>query len=177
MSEHKIVEMSHNRTFLYGLLVSCSVTFCSGCNSKPNTTAALLPGFSITNQIVNGKLQQVMQSTNGISFYFADSYFVVWLGTNSDMIVDFDPVSLRLKTVMEETSASENGPAQAVWDMNGDGVPEMRKIKGQTTNEIFYKGEWYAKQIEGTNLVISVDGKDVKVRYDERSGRWIDIAP
>ena len=120
-----------------------------GCARKEGSAAAKLPPFFITNTIAGGELRQVIQITNGVSLYLTASNICVWFTTNSDIVIAYDPVTLRPMKTLLTVPPFFGEPAQKVYDSNADGVPEMRRLDGERQSQIFYHGEWYPYRLEG----------------------------
>jgi hypothetical protein len=122
---------------------------------------------------VDGELRQVLEMTNGISFYFTKSNAVMWFCKDSDIVIKFDPKTQRPLSILLETPASADRPGQLIYDLNADGVPDVGEIKNASrTQQIFYRGEWYTREKEGTHTVITIDGKKQRVHFNGQ--RWID---
>lgn len=158
------MNMARGRVFNLALIVFGFLIV--GCKEDRQAQVRRLPDFHITNIVAGGQLRQVINVTNGISLYFTESNLVVWFCKDSDLILNYSAVDLRPESVMLEMPEVGAEPAQATWDINADGVPEFRRIRGQETNEILFRGEWYPKVYVGTNLYISVDGKAIKIGWD-----------
>jgi hypothetical protein len=163
--------------FRWNLFWSVSVAFYLllgvSCGFRTKETATKLPAFSITNEIAGGEFRQILQVTNGLALYFTRSDVVVWFGEGSAISVEFDPENLRPLKILLKTPASRDQPAASVLDINADGVPEIREVKGESRRQVLYRGEWYSRKKEGTYSVITVGGKDVEVEYDGK--RWEEL--
>lgn len=93
-----------------------------------------------------------------------------WFGkdSNSSIVIELDAKTQEPRNVLLKRPASGDQPVESVLDNNADGVPEIKMIEGQTRKQILYQGEWYAKQNQGSNSIITVDGNEIAVRYDGR---------
>jgi uncharacterized protein YneR len=147
--------------------------FVAGCGQK--STVTKLSPFSVTNKEVNGELMQVLEMTNGISFYFTESNVVVWFCKGSDTVIKYDPETLKPLTILLEIPPSGDRPGQSIFDLNADGIPDIMEVKETPkTRKIFYRGEWYTRNKEGTNIFITVNGKQQRVYFDGQ--RWVEIS-
>jgi hypothetical protein len=148
------------------------ILFITGC-SRQTSTVKRLPSFFVTNEVVNGELRQVLEATNGLSLYFTESYITVWFCKGSDTVIGFDPKTLKPQKILWEIPPSDNSPGQAIFDVNADGVPDIRKLKDVSeTRQIFFKGEWYTREMDGSHTVITIDGEKQRVYFDGQ--RWIE---
>ena len=117
--------------------------------------------------VVDGESVLAFKITNGISLFLFPTNLVVWFGKDSDIEVGFDPDSLKLQKILLGTPSSSNQLGQNVFDMNADGIPDVRDLKDASkTHQIFYHGEWYTKEKEGTRAFIIIDGKKQRVHFD-----------
>lgn len=68
------------------------------------------------------------------------------------------------------------GPRGAyIADVDGDGVPDKRDVKGEHKREVFYKGEFIESAVERGKRPIVVDGRKVPVSFTD--GRWTSTEP
>jgi len=148
------------------------VVFTIGC-SRQAATVKQLPSFIVTNDVVGGDLRQVLEVTNGLSLYFTESYITLWFTNGSDTVIGFDPKTLKPQKILWEIPPSDSRPGQAIFDVNADGIPDIRELKDASkTRQIFFKGEWYTREKDGSHTVISLDGEKQRVYFDGR--RWIE---
>jgi hypothetical protein len=79
-----------------------------------------------------------------------------------------------LQKILLGTPSSSNQLGQVVFDMNADGIPDIRELKDATkTRQIFYDGEWYTREKEGNHAFITVDGKRIRAHFDGQ--RWLEV--
>jgi hypothetical protein len=100
-----------------------------------------LPAFSLTNEVVGGQAKQVLQMTNGISLHFTSTNIVFWFAKDSTIAFDFDQVNRKPTRYMLQIPDSDNQPRQSILDINADGLPELRELKGQQKRQILFRGE------------------------------------
>jgi hypothetical protein len=154
-------------------LGALGVLLLAACQQKPEAKIVRLPRFSITNVVAGGELREIIQVTNGLSFYFTKSEVCVWFRKDSSVVVIFDPITMIPTKTSLETPLWSDGEGEEVFDVNADGVPDIRRVKGRS-EDIFYRGEWYPRHKAGTNTFILLNGQDVAVRFDGR--RWVERA-
>jgi hypothetical protein len=118
--------------------------------------------------MAGGEHRQVLEMTNGMSLYFTTSDVVIWFGEGSSIVVGFDPSTRKPLSTLLTRAASSEEPGASILDINADGVPEIRHVLGGSKKELLYRGEWHPKEKKGSNSVITVDGKQIEVRYDGR---------
>lgn len=157
------------------LFIFFEVLFGLSCaHAATNNIVKLLP-FSVTNRFAGGEFRQIIQITNNMTLYFTRSNIVIGFCAGGDTVIDFDPESRRPLSILLETPASSNQPAQSVLDINADGIPDIREIKdGTRTKQIFYHGEWFTNKTVGTHTFITIDGKEQRVHFDGQ--RWIIVS-
>jgi hypothetical protein len=131
--------------------------------------------FSATNIVLDdGSPALVLHGTNGLSVEMGERRVTMYFGLSNTITAWFDPDSRRLTKLLLETADSEHGRGQWVTDLNADGVPDMRRIKGQNGNELFFKGQWCRSEpAGGTNTLAIVEGKKVLLYYDRRG--WTEV--
>ena len=81
------------------LCTAISLLFIIGCSHEA-TTEEKLPSFVVTNRVVDGKLRQVIEVTNGLSLYFTTSYITVWFCEGAATVIGVDPKTLRPKGIL-----------------------------------------------------------------------------
>lgn len=156
------------RLILFGMLI----LIVAGC-SRREAAVEKLPAFFTTNDVVDGKLRQVLETTNGLSLYFTESYVVVWFGGGYDTVIGFDPKTIKPKRILWDIPASSSNLGEAVFDVNADGVPDVRELKNSSrTHQIFFRGEWYTRKTNDTQTIIMIDGKEQRVFFDGQ--RWVE---
>lgn len=163
------VQKHWNLFFVAGMAIANVLM--AGC-SRQVAKGENLPPFIVTNEVVDGQLRQVIEATNGLSLYFTKSYITVWFSKGYDTVIGFDPKTLKPKKVLWDMPPSDNHPGQEIFDVNADGVPDIRKLKDASkTRQIFYKGEWRTVKMEGSHTTITVDGKKLRVYFNGR--HWL----
>jgi len=161
---------------IYGAAV-LGILLMVGCDRQPNTATSIteLPPFSITNRFAGGELRQMIQITNGMTLCFTRSNIAVGFCPGAFTLISFDPETRKPLSVLLETPPSASQPAQSVLDLNADGIPDIRQVQdGSNTRQVFYRGEWYTSEAEGTNIVIVVNGKKWRMHFDGRC--WIEVS-
>ena len=168
-------QIKYSLDFLaYGVVVlGIMLMLMAGCGQQPKTATSvteLLP-FSVTNRFAGGEFRQIIQITNGMTLYFTRSNIVVGFCPGADTVIAFDPETRVPLSVLLETPPLASQPAQAVLDLNADGIPDIRQVQdGSNTRQVFYRGEWYTSEAEGTNIFIVVTTGSVKYFTLRRSG-------
>jgi hypothetical protein len=129
--------------------------------------------FAITNVVLDdGSVQWMVKYTNGISAEFSHHTVSMNFEPGSSLTASFDPQTKKLLKTFLERPATENGPGEYVRDLNADGIPDLRKSKGQSPAEVFYDGHWYpSKPGGGTNTLIMLQGQQVALYYDGSAWR------
>lgn len=150
-------------------LVLVAFILISGCGNKGNTGGS--GGFYLTNVLSNGELLQIFKSTSGLAIVPSESDVVISFGSNGMMTVFFDRATLKPSSTMLEVSGNAGVPRQTVADLNADGVPEIRQIKGSEVKQIYFKGRWYDSQESGTNYFITIEGAVMSCFFDGQA--WI----
>jgi len=168
----KIKHLGH--LYLNGC-AALAIFFSAGCDQRAKSPVAKLPHFSIRNEFAGGELRQVIDITNGVSHYFDPTNVVVWFGNGADIVVGIDPKLLKPSSILFEIPASSKQPRQSVLDINADGIPDVREIKDESgTQQVFYRGQWYTKEVHGSHPFITIDGKKQRVHFDGQ--QWIDVS-
>jgi hypothetical protein len=144
-----------------------------GCARK-STIITKLPPFSVKEKFAGGELRQVIQVTNGMSLYFTKSNVVVWFCEGNDTVLSFDSDTLVPSSILLEKAALGDQPGQSILDINADGIPDIREIKSKSLKQIFYRGDWYTREKEGTQTIITVDGNKRRVHFD--GSRWVEVS-
>ena len=160
------------KVIFISLCAACIFLFAS-CRRGSATATKSLP-YSVTNIIVDGESTLVFKMTNGISLFLTHSNLAAWFWKDSEIAIGFDPETLKLSNIFLNTSSSSNQLGQSVLDLNADGIPDIRELKDATkTRQIFFHGEWYTKEKEGTRAFITVDGRKIRVHFDGQ--RWLEV--
>lgn len=157
------------------LLLTCFFgTFLWGCDSQAPGIVRL-PKFSVTRENVGSVGREILEVENGLSLYFTHTNVVVWFGKKSDIVIAFDPTNLVPQNILFETPQIGEEPQRAVFDINADGVPDVRKSGDPPNTEVFFRGDWYPRKIEGTNVTVIFNERDTRLSFDGR--RWIAVEP
>jgi len=156
----------------FALCAACIFLFAS-CRRELTTTAKSFP-YSVTNIVIDGEPTLVLKITNGVSLFFTHSNLAVWFWKDSEIDIGFDPETLKLSKIFLDKSSSSNQFGQSVLDLNADGIPDIRDLKDATkTRQIFYRGEWYTGEKEGSQVFITFDGKKQRVCFNGQ--RWLEV--
>lgn len=165
-----------NRHNIWCFIVLSAMAFaCAACRPRQLAAPSSKP-FYITNAMVQGELTQVIKTTDEISIQMVGPTNIgMAIGADTVIVIDFDPKYKTLAGVFLRMPASSNEPAQSVWDMNGDGVPDYRELTGPTNlRQLFFQGEWYTRIKESGYSVISVNGQLKSVHFNGR--RWVEVS-
>jgi hypothetical protein len=100
----------------------------------------------------------VLKSTFGLKILPCRSDVHIQFGTNGNLHIFFNETTLKPEATRFETADSDGKPGYDIYDMNADGVPDLRQIHGEKSRQIYYLGKWYECPTEGTNVVITFDG-------------------
>jgi hypothetical protein len=132
----------------------------TACSRSPSTPKDTRSPFSFSHSVFSdGTSEWLVQSTNGTTVTFADRQLTVYFALNST-------ITKTVSTIVVETPDNGTTPGQWVTESPG-GIPIMRRVKGISGNQVFYKGEWHAsKPVGQTNCSISVEGKDTTLFFD-----------
>ena len=160
-----INESIMSRKFTLLVCFTVAALICSA-GDHSHTASTKLPFFSVTNEMAGGELRQVLSTTNGLSLYFTASDLVVWFGRDSAIVVEFDAATHKPLNILLKRPASGENPVESIFDINADGVPEIKKVHGGATNYLLYRGEWFATHAKGPNQVITADGRELEVHFD-----------
>ncbi len=115
----------------------------------------------------NGESEWVVQNTNGISVSIEQSKVTVYFALDSSFTVRCDSKTRSITNVILEKPGGSGAPGEYIFDFNGDGTPDERRIKTADRNELFYRGKWYPFKPIGTNIVsIDVDGSPLRMAFD-----------
>ena len=129
--------------------------------------------FSITN---------LSNSTNGQSYIIAFQGGKFWwtvqgdvlsmnAGLNQEATMRLDPTTGRVKSTTIELINSD-GKGCYFTDMNGDGIPDKKRISGEENSQVFYNGSFSPSFTDGTNRFIAHGGTNVAVRFNGK--QWVE---
>jgi len=145
--------------FVVLIFVNCST------NRKTNATCEGKL-FSLTNAVMDGQSVQVVKSTFGLGILPRRTDLTIRFGTNGSLNVSFNQTTLKPESILLRTAGSGNEPGQWVWDINADGMPDLRQIVGQESKQLYYMGKWYYYQVAGTNSIITFEGKAMTLFFN-----------
>ena len=151
--------MHRVRIILLGLILS---GFLEGCDNRKHThSSASQSPFVITNQALEDGLEQwLIECPNGIVVGFQENNISIYLDVDSALTVWFDPTNASMqKTLLER-------PDSYIRDLNADGTPDLKTYKTDSRKEVFFGGNWYPRELDGTNVLISVDGNRLQLEFD-----------
>lgn len=143
-----------------------------GCDSRnPEGQSSKLP-FTFTNLVTDAAKPPswVVMFTNSLSWTVEEKRMSMNFGLQGGVTIDLDPNAESVRKIVVELPASKDEPGQWIADVNGDGVPDTRKLKGSEGLQVFYRGDWLASEMEGTNRFVRLGGQKSKVIFLQR--RW-----
>jgi hypothetical protein len=152
--------VKHRGYLIFAIGVLLAVANCG------RRSARELGPFSIANEQAGGEYRQILKFTNGASLYFTEKDLVVWFGDGSSFVVGVDTNTGGPKSILLNRAAVGDKPAESIFDVNADGLPEIRHVRTGSKKELLYNGRWYPKENKGSNALIVIDGKEIEVRYD-----------
>ena len=142
-------------------------------NSKQTEMARFAREFSVTNITVTGKngapaVETIILRTNGVYFASLADQAAIHLGDKYAITIFFDPDSKRVSRIVQETSSDD----ASFWmiDINGDGLADLRRKMGETSQDILLDGKWIPSSGSGTNKTVSLGDKAIPVEFQD--GRW-----
>jgi len=163
--------------YLMSAIMALLATCLLGCGPSTKTSAlALQTPISMTNAVFpDGTSESIVQDTNGVSVCFKDHEVIVYFAIDSSISLSFDRHTRAVTNCILEKPTVGSVPGEYVFDFNGDGIPDTRRIKTDTENEVFYKGDWHRFRSLGNHKIISVsqDGKDVDLFFD--GNKWREV--
>jgi hypothetical protein len=115
--------------------------------------------FSLTNAVMDDQPVQVLKSTFGLRILPRKTDVNILFGTNASLMVSFNPNTLKPETILLTSLDSDGKPDQSVFDLNADGMPDMRFLKGTENRQLYYLGKWYTYLVSGTNNIITFEDK------------------
>jgi hypothetical protein len=121
--------------------VSFSLLGCKPISGIARTDAT---PFLITNAAsVAQDVEWMIQYTNGVCVTFGSNNVAITFGFNSSLSATYDSEMKTPTNIILETAAHGAEPGTWVIDLNGDGVPDKRRIKGRQGSQLFYNGDWH----------------------------------
>ncbi len=115
-----------------------------------------------------------------------DGYVVVYLGGKSWWTIDGEILSVNAGVDQEMTIRldKETGRAKSTTielfdgsgrhcyftDMNADGIPDKKRVAGESDYQIFYNGQFVSSFAEADSRSISINGTNLPVKFD--GTRW-----
>ena len=149
-------------------LLTCTtiVVLASACNQR-NSNSTGLSNISYTNiTFDDGSSGWVFQSTNGVSWVVEPKSLTLYFDLDHTLTVNFDQTGKRPRKIVLETPKSATNAGHWTVDLNADGIPDTRRIKGREGLDVFYLGRWHPSEPGPKSpRVIVLDEKQVPLWF------------
>ena len=147
------------------VLITFVLAGCRPLNEKQSTRDLSLVVTNVN--YPGGESAWVIQNTNGISVSMQNNKVVVYFAIDSSMTLECDSRTRAITNLILEKPARSGDPGEYIFDFNGDGIPDERRIKTAKGNELFYRGKWYRYKPIGTNIALAdVDGISLRMVFN-----------
>ncbi|HVY71377.1 MAG TPA: hypothetical protein VHH73_15700, partial [Verrucomicrobiae bacterium] len=122
------------------VLMAMSLLGCSKHVSKLGNQK--LSSLEVTNFVTeDGREQTIIAATNGVSFVMSPGEATTYIGLDQSLTLSFNTNSEQVTGFVLEIT-SPQGEKQWIADLNGDGIPDRRRIGGKAGFDVFYEGKW-----------------------------------
>lgn len=139
----------------------------ANCSTSRQAARRQKDYFVLTNAMVEGKSVQVVKSTFGLGIQPTASDVFIQFGTNGFLTVKYDPTNMVPRTILLETVDEMHRPKHSVYDLNADGIPEIRFSEDEEdARQVYYQGEWHDFRRDEDYLIITNKGKALKLFFD-----------
>lgn len=131
------------------------------------------PAFEATNLITSGGIfQTIIRFTNGVSIVHEADQIVLNVSNNYSASAFYHPTSMIVRRVVQEVR-HPNQPGFWFFDIDGNGMPDVRRTMGQDGRDILVDGVWVqVVNMNGSNWSANVNGDTREFTF--RDGVWID---
>jgi hypothetical protein len=128
--------------------------------------------FSITNTAAaQGGESYVVAYKNGVYWWSIDSNVLSMnIGVDGEVVARLDAATGHIKSTTVGLLNPE-GKRCYYTDMNGDGIPDKKRIGGEDGYQIFYNGDFVPSYTDGENRYVKIDGIQHRIKFN--GVRWV----
>jgi hypothetical protein len=87
------------------------------------------------------------------------------IGAYQGVTLFLDPTNDRIRTIVMELKSTNGSPGCYVTDLNGDGIPDQKQIKGTWERQIFYQGKFVTLMSTNDESCIMENGQLKPVHF------------
>jgi len=143
--------------------ITLSLGLVTGCQKRQEP-------YSVRQEVRDGVEHWIYQAPNGVTVMTTKDHVSVVLAIDRGLSFHVDPTNGLPSGLLLETLGSDGSAGQWVRDVDFDGIPDSRRLKGGG-RELFYRGRWYPYKPLGNSVAIDLDGVVAGLRFD--GSAWI----
>jgi hypothetical protein len=152
------------------------ITTLIACRQQ-SKNASKSDSFYLTNAFMDGKKVQILKCPSGIGILPTKTNVTIRFGDRAWLSVTYNKDTLKPQAIVLETEGSKNTPGQTVYDVNADGIPDMRELEGESRRQLLFHGSWYYYEVAGTNNIIMYESTNIPVYFNGSAWQQSNVQP